>query len=109
MTEPCVHKRSRRGLLGDSRTGDQALRDSLSLERHVPVDCPPVFLVNCLDDPVVDYRNSVLLDSALTARGVAHRYVQFRTGGHGFGASERKGSPECRRWKSMFLEWLRAL
>lgn len=107
MTEPCVHKRSRRGLLGDSRTGDRKLRDLLSLERHVPDDCPPVFLVNCADDPVVDYRNSVLLDSALTVHRVPHRYVQFRTGGHGFGASEVKGSAECRQWKEMFLEWIK--
>ena len=107
MMEPCVHKRSRRGLLGDSRTGDRKLRDLLSLERHVPDDCPPVFLVNCADDPVVDYRNSVLLDSALTAHRVPHRYVQFRTGGHGFGASEVKGSAECRQWKEMFLEWIK--
>ncbi|MBQ5547418.1 MAG: alpha/beta hydrolase [Prevotella sp.] len=107
MTEPCVHKRSRRGLLGDSRTGDRKLLDLLSLERHVPDDCPPVFLVNCADDPVVDYRNSVLLDSALTAHRVPHRYVQFRTGGHGFGASEVKGSAECRQWKKMFLEWIK--
>ena len=107
MTEPCVHKRSRRGLLGDSRTGDRKLLDLLSLERHVPDDCPPVFLVNCADDPVVDYRNSVLLDSALTAHRVPHRYVQFRTGGHGFGASEVKGSAECRQWKEMFLEWIK--
>ena len=107
MTEPCVHKRSRRGLLGDSRTGDRKLLDLLSLERHVPDDCPPVFLVNCADDPVVDYRNSVLLDSALTAHQVPHRYVQFRTGGHGFGASEVKGSAECRQWKEMFLEWIK--
>lgn len=107
MTEPCVHKRSRRGLLGDSRTGDRKLRDLLSLERHVPDDCPPVFLVNCVDDPVVDYRNSVLLDSALTVHRVPHRYVQFRTGGHGFGASEVKGSAECRLWKEMFLEWIK--
>ena len=107
MTEPCVHKRSRRGLLGDSRTGDRKLLDLLSLERHVPDDCPPVFLVNCADDPVVDYRSSVLLDSALTAHRVPHRYVQFRTGGHGFGASEVKGSAECRQWKEMFLEWIK--
>ena len=107
MTEPCVHKRSRRGLLGDSRTGDRKLLDLLSLERHVPDDCPPVFLVNCADDPVVDYRNSVLLDSALTVHRVPHRYVQFRTGGHGFGASEVKGSAECRLWKEMFLEWIK--
>lgn len=106
MSASCVHKRSRRGLLGDSRTRNEALRDKLSLENHVPEDCPPVFLINCVDDPIVDYHNSVLLDSALTAKNVEHCYVQFKTGGHGFGASEKKGTDECRQWKSMFLEWL---
>jgi len=106
MTDRCVHKRSRRGLLGDSRTRNTALRDLLSLEKHVPDDCPPVFLVNCKDDPVVDYRNSVILDSALTAHRVNHRYVQYERGGHGFGCSELKGTPECRKWKEEFLQWM---
>lgn len=106
MTEDCVHKRSRRALLGESRMGNRVLRDSLSLERHVPDGCPPVFLVNCKDDPVVDYRNSVLLDSALTVHRVPHTYIQYQTGGHGFGASEEKGTEECRQWRTAFLEWL---
>jgi len=109
MTEDCVHKRSRRGLLGDNKQNDAQLRDLLSLERHVPDDCPPVFLVNCVDDPIVNYRNSVLLDSALTAKGVDHVYLQYQTGGHGFGASSLKGSAECRQWKERFLEWIRAM
>jgi acetyl esterase/lipase len=106
MTESCVHKRSRRGLLGDSRSRNKDLRDLLSLERHVPSTCPPVFLVNCVDDPIVDYRNSVLLDSALTANNIEHQYVQFKTGGHGFGANEQKGTEESRQWKSLFIEWI---
>lgn len=109
MTESCVHKRSRRGLLGDSRTRNKELLDKLSLERHVPSDCPPVFLTNCVDDPIVDYNNSVLLDSALTAKNIVHSYVQFQTGGHGFGASEQKGTNECRQWKSLFLNWIYSL
>ena len=106
MTEQCTHRRSRRGLLGDSRIGNKELRDLLSLERHVPKDCPPVFLVNCKDDPVVDYRNAVLLDSALSAQGITHKYIQYSTGGHGFGASDTKGTPECRQWRQEFLHWL---
>ena len=109
MTHPSVHKRSRRALLGESRVRNRQLRDSLSLERHVPDDCPPVFLVNCKDDPIVDYRNSVLLDSALTARQISHRYIQYATGGHGFGASQTKGSAECRQWKAEFLTWIKRL
>lgn len=106
MEEACVHKRSRRGLLGDSRTRNKYLRDLLSLEKHIPQECPPVFLVNCKDDPIVDYRNSVLLDSALTAKGIYHEYLQYKTGGHGFGVSDHKGSTESREWKNKFIEWL---
>ena len=109
MTQKCVHKRSRRALLGDSRKNNKKLRDSLSLECHVPDDCPPVFLVNCKDDPIVKYHNSELLDSALTAHHVAHRYIQYKTGGHGFGATDDKGTAECRQWKKEFLDWLRGL
>lgn len=109
MSEKCVHKRSRRGLLGDSKVNNEHLRDLLSLERHVPEDCPPVFLVNCKDDPIVDYHNSELLDSALTAQGVSHIYIQYQTGGHGFGVSDIKGSPECRQWRQSFLDWFRQL
>ncbi len=106
MSHPSTHKRSRRALLGERRKRNRTMRDSLSLELHVPRDCPPVFLVNCLDDPVVDYRNSELLDSALTAMGVPHTYLQYATGGHGFGASDTKGSAESRQWRGAFLGWL---
>lgn len=109
MTEACVHRRSRRALLGDSRLRSRQLRDLLSLERHVPADCPPVFLVNCKDDPVVDCRNSELLDSALARQQVPHRYIQYQTGGHGFGASDHKGTAECRQWKEEFMAWFRRL
>ena len=106
MVKPYVHKRSRRGLLSEKHHRDPVMCDSLSRERHVPADCPPVFLANCVDDPVVDYRNSVVLDSALTAAHVDHRYIQFQTGGHSFGASEKRGTAECREWKTEFLKWL---
>lgn len=109
MCESCLHKRSRRALLGEKHQHDAVMCDSLSLERHVSDNCPPVFLVHCIDDPVVDYQNSVLLDSALTFHKVNHRYIQYETGGHGFGASEKKGTAECRQWKNEFLDWVNRL
>ena len=107
MDEDIAHKRSRRALLGERRKNDPVLRHELSLEKHVSADLPPIFLVNCQDDPTVDYRNSVLLDSALTAVGARHEYVRYRTGGHGFGVNERKGTPESRGWKYRFIDWLK--
>ena len=101
-----AHKRSRRGALGVWRQRNQPMRDSLSIEKHIPDDCPPVFLVNCVDDPIVKYQNSELLDSALTAHHVPHKYIQYQTGGHGFGASETKGTDECHQWKNEFIQWI---
>lgn len=107
MSHPDTHKRSRRALLGEIRKRNKTLRDSLSLEKHVPTDCPPVFLMNCIDDPIVKYHNSELLDSALTQKGINHKYIQYKTGGHGFGASDKKGTAECRQWKTEFINWLK--
>ena len=100
-----VHRRSRLGLLGEWDDLDRQLRDSLSLEKHVKSDTPPVFLVNCIDDPIVDYHNSVVLDSALVASGVSHRYLQFATGGHGFGADLSRQNSETKVWQDEFLNW----
>lgn len=101
-----THKRSRRGALGVWRQFNHSMRDSLSIEKHITDDCPPVFLVNCKDDPTVRYENALLLDSALTAHHVPHQYILYDTGGHGFGASESKGTEESRQWKKAFLEWI---
>lgn len=109
MKAPFVHKRSRRGLLGDNMMNSPAMQDLLSVEDHIPDDFPPVFLTNCIDDPVVPYQNSELLDSALIQKGIPHKYIQYKTGKHGFGANDECGSPESREWKKEFLEWLRSL
>ena len=101
-----AHRRSRRGALGVWGQWDKTMRDSLSIEQHISANCPPVFLVNCIDDPIVKYRNSELLDSALTAYQIPHTYLQYQTGGHGFGASETKGTEESRQWKQEFLLWI---
>lgn len=109
MSDKTTHKRSRRALLGERHKRDKRMRDSLSLEKHVTSDLPPVFLMNCKDDPIVNYHNSELLDSALTAHNVNHVYIQYKTGGHGFGATPSKTTPEAIQWKEEFLKWLRTL
>lgn len=104
MTHSCTHKRSRRGLLGEFPT--KKMKDSLSLENHVPYNCPPVFLVNCDDDPIVHPHNAELLDSALTIHNVLHHYEHYRTGGHGFGVTTYKTTNEAIQWKDQFIQWL---
>lgn len=109
MNEPYAHKRSRRALLSERKQNNQMMRDSLSIEKHIPNDCPPVFVINCVDDETVDYHNSMLLDSALTAKKIEHKYIQYQTGDHGFGVSEVFGTKESRQWKHEFLKWLKEI
>lgn len=101
--ETIVHNRSRKALLG-KRHNDPDLRHRLSMELDIPSDMPPVFLVNCVDDPTVNYRNSVVMDKALTESGIPHKYIQFPAGGHGFGASSAQAD-----WFGLFLEWFKDL
>lgn len=105
MKEPYVHKRSRRALLGDDMQHNPVLIDSLSIESHIPDDCPPVFIVNCDDDPTVDWRNSAILDSTLTEKNIPHKYIRYHSGKHGFGACDERGTEECMHWKEEFLQW----
>lgn len=109
MSDKYTHKRSRRGLLGEGSAASVEMKDSLSVEKHVRADMPPVYLMNCVDDPVVHYHNSELLDSAMTTVNAKHRYVQYKTGGHGFGATAAKTTQEAISWKEDFIEWLRGL
>ncbi len=106
MTGEYVHKRSRRGLMGEWGQYDKDLREQLSIERQVPQDVPPIFLVNCVDDPIVDYHNAQMLADTLAAKGISHRFLQYRHGRHGFGVSDVYGTPESRGWKYEFLRWL---
>ncbi len=97
--ETLVHRRSRKALLG-KRRNDPDLRRRLSMELAIPAAMPPVFLVSCKDDPVVDCRNSEVMDKALTVSGIPHKHIQFPSGGHGFGVSSPKAS-----WFDLFLDW----
>ena len=104
-----MHRRSRKGILGEWKKTNSKLKDSLSVERKIPADCPPVFLVHCDDDPIVHPGNSVLLDSALTSKGVPHEFIRYATGGHGFGASDVKGTEQSRQWREAFIKWLNGI
>lgn len=106
--ERYVHHRSRRALMG-VRSRDKALRDSLSIEKHIPPLCCPVFVANCDDDPIVAPENSVLLDSALTRCGVPHEYVRLPHGGHGFGVKVIDAGGKKYSWTGAFLSWMESM
>ena len=110
MREPYVHKRSRRGLLGERRQHDLTMRDSLSMELHADKVRCPIFLLSCDDDPTVDWHNAAMMADSLAAKGKPYHIVRPKTGGHGFGVSlEKMEGKECLVWPEEFLKWLRGI
>ena len=106
MQDSIAHKRSRRNLL--TRQYNNGQRDRFSMELSIPKDMPPVFLVTAIDDPVVMYQNSVVLDRTLTKMGIKHKFLLYKTGGHGYGLSETI-APEAGQWKYEFIKWLKTI
>lgn len=108
MRAPYVHKRSRRGLLGERRRHDPVMQDSLSLELHTDRVRCPIFLLNCEDDPTVDWHNAQMMSDSLKGSTC---YLRTANGGHGFGVNREKmakyRNTMLSQWPETFIEWLR--
>ena len=64
---------------------------------------PPSYILCCKDDPVVPWRNSVLLKEKLDALGIPAVLEMCETGGHGFG--EGRGT-EAEGWIQRAAEFV---
>nr|WP_243846380.1 alpha/beta hydrolase [Rhizomicrobium palustre] len=101
MTEPFVHKASRKQLLGDAL--DKA--DAYSCEKLVTSETPPCFLVHADDDKTVPADNSLLMAMALRRAGVPAELHLYREGGHGMGTGLNPALPAS-HWPEAMLRWL---
>lgn len=106
MQDDIAHKRSRRNLLTRHYTPEE--QSKFSMELSIPGNMPPVFLATAEDDPVVMYQNSVRLEQSLRKANIKHKYLLYKTGGHGYGADESK-APEATKWKYEFDKWVNEL
>lgn len=127
MQDDIGHKWSRKSLLGhvyDEKRAvegfgisnirgfkySQSYKDEFSMELNVPDDMPPVFLLACKDDPVVMYENSVRLDKALSEKEIAHTFITYEKGGHGFGMKENSKVMLRTHWNDEYLlPWLKSI
>ena len=66
---------------------------------------PPTFLAHPLDDNVVVPDNSKMFYEALRAKGVAAKYLELPSGGHGLNGYK---GPMWDAWQTQSLEWLAA-
>jgi len=107
-----AHRGSFDNLLG----GDLTRLDSVSLEKCVTYNCPPIFIWHTLDDTVVPVENSLLLISALRQKNIpfeAHLYPQ---GVHGLslaaeitadGDNPDHRNPHVASWFGLAVKWIK--
>ncbi len=95
------HAGSRNNLLGKDAAPEQVAL--FSNEKQVTRDTPSAFLAHALDDRVVVPDNSRLLHEALKANGIATKYLELPSGGHGLNGYK---GPMWDAWQAQSLEWL---
>ncbi|HZF38804.1 MAG TPA: alpha/beta hydrolase, partial [Blastocatellia bacterium] len=104
MTDPFVHKGSRKNLLGENPPGQ--LIDLMSNEKQVTEQTPPTFLFHTGDDPGVPVENSLMFALALRNKKVPHEMHIYEHGRHGVGLAP--GDPALSTWPKLLENWLRA-
>lgn len=103
MEDAFVHKGSRKALFGDHPTPDQI--DLLSVEKHVPTNAPPFFIVATMADKSVPVENSLRLYQALRDAGVKAEMHTYAAGSHGNSRDLQYGPTA--KWPDRCEEWLR--
>jgi acetyl esterase/lipase/lysophospholipase L1-like esterase len=103
MTDPFVHKGSRKALFGAHPTPEQI--QSLSLEQQVRSNSPPFFIVATMADKSVPVENSLRLYQALRDVGVPAELHAYAAGSHSSSRDPQYGPTA--KWPQRCEEWLR--
>ena len=99
-----THGGSRTNLLGPNPTPE--LIELFSNEKQVTEKTPPMFLTHAVDDAPVPCENSKALYEALQKAGIASKYLELPSGGHGLNGYK---GPMWDAWQKQSLEWLAEL
>lgn len=100
-----THQGSRSALLQNNKD----LYESLSPQKHVTKDNPPVFLVHGTNDAAVPVMNSILFYEACLKAGVPAEMHILENAPHGFGMAQGTNAAfddEMRSWPEQALRWL---
>jgi acetyl esterase/lipase len=97
---------SRKSLLGKDMSEEH--KEQFSMEKQIPDDMPPTYVLACKDDPVVQFENSVLLCQTLEAKKIPYRFAVYDKGGHGFGMLANSYIMKTYHWNEDLAEWLKA-
>ncbi len=105
MSESFMHKGSQVNLLGPNASKE--MQDSLSTDKRVTGQTPPVFLVHSTDDKVVPVENSWAFYTALKAHNISASMHVYDHGGHGYGMAPKDDA--LNSWPALTITWLKGI
>ncbi|MEO7310351.1 MAG: alpha/beta hydrolase [Chitinophagaceae bacterium] len=97
-----AHKGSRKNLLGENPA--QSMIDKYSMQLQVSEKTAPSFIVDAINDKVVDPMNSLLFYKALLEKKVPASFHVFPQGAHAIALRNNPGSTE--QWTTLCEAWL---
>lgn len=103
LGQPCTHMGSQKNLLGDNAS--QELIASLSNEKQIKANTPPVFLFHTQEDKAVPAENSIKFYASMVEKNVPGELHIFQKGNHGIGLG--KGVPGAEAWSENCAKWLK--
>lgn len=111
------HAPSINNLLGDDCSNER--REEISLEDHVPDNCPPMFLFHTVDDGVVPIENSLFLIQSLRRKNIPVEAHLYPHGQHGVSLADEstaftdknpkefaKENQHLSGWFDLMIAWL---
>ena len=85
-------------------SGDETLREHLSIEKQVDADYPKTFVWHCEDDVLVPCSNAVRMAQALEEKQVPHMLSLYPQGGHGCSLG---AGTSAEGWMYTMLEYMK--
>lgn len=104
MDDSIAHRWSRKSLLGRDMSDER--KRQFSLEKQVTKTMPPMYIVVCDDDPVVDPKNGLTLYDALKEVDANVTIARYPWGGHGFGMLDNRFNKTF-HWNEKLLQWIK--
>ena len=91
------------------------MMETVSLEKQVSTDTPPVFIWHTADDELVPVENTLMFASALAEKKIPFACHIFESGVHGLALCDDSTAgyeghinPDCARWFGMAVDWIKS-
>lgn len=97
----------------------EELQKTMYLPQYINENTPPMFIMNCIDDPIVEKKNTLEIIKHACEKNIKYEAHMFLEGGHGFGFNKEDvpamyGNPAydmrgTREWCNLYVAFIQRI